>query len=156
MKALLVAAVASVVAALVAAAAPAATETSTFVIEFSAVHPCTGEPVEGDTRVHVVVTTTENPDGTTRVRTLQQTHGHSLVGLISGDRYNFNNGQDVVEEFDLLGSSGRIVTRTEFIHQGEDLAFEESAGLDDLHERIVLTFRPLLPPTVERERVDCR
>ena len=125
-------------------------------VEFSTIHNCTGEPVEGDTRVHMVITTSENRDGSTHVRVHQQTHGQSLVGLLSGDEYVFNNGEDVVEHFDLLGGTGRVVTRTEFIHKGEDQAFLEPLGLDDWHQRLVVTFTPLLPPTIERDRSECR
>ena len=125
-------------------------------VEFSVAHECTRELVQGETRVHMVITTSENPDGSTHVRIHQQTHGQSLVGLVSGDEYVFNNGEDVVEHFDLLGTSGRVVSRTEFIHKGEDQAFQEPLGLDDWHQRLILTFTPLLPPTIERDRSECR
>ena len=139
-------------------AGPASAETQTFraVVEFSAMHECTRETVEGDTRVHMVITTSENPDGSTHVRIHQQTHGQTLVGTISGDEYVFNNGQDMTTDFDLIGETGRVVTRTEFIHQGEDPAFLELPGLDDFHQRLIVTISPLLPPTVERERSECR
>jgi hypothetical protein len=57
--------------------------------------------VEGDARVHFVITTTENPDGSTHVRIHQQTHGQTLVGTISGDEYVFNNGEDVITDSDV-------------------------------------------------------
>jgi hypothetical protein len=142
--------------AVLAGAASAATQQFKAVVEFSAMHECTRELVEGDTRVHMVITTSENPDGSTHVRVHQQTHGQSLVGVVSGDEYVFNNGQDVVEHADLVGSTGRVVSRTEFIHKGEDQAFLELPGLDDWHQRLIVTFTPLLPPTVERDRSECR
>ena len=147
---------ASGVAAVFAAAGSAATETFKFEVVYSAQHPCTLEPVEGDTRVHMVVTTTENPDGSTRVRVHQHTHGQDLRGLVSGDGYVFNNGEDVITEADILGDSGRVVSRTEFIHQGETAALLESPGLDDFHQRLIFTFTPLAPPTMERDRSECR
>jgi hypothetical protein len=139
-------------------AGTASAETQTFkgIVEFSAMHRCTGEEVVGETRVHMVITTSENPDGSTHVRVHQQTHGQTLVGLISGDQYVFNNGEDAVSDFDLVGETGRVVTRTEFIHQGEDLAFLESPGLDDFHQRLIVTISPLGPPTIERDRTECR
>ncbi len=146
----------SVVGMLLAGGASAETQTFKAVVEFSATHECTREVVEGETRVHMVITTSENPDGSTHVRIHQQTHGQTLVGAISGDEYVFNNGQDVVSDFVILGETGRVVTRTEFIHQGEDVAFLESPGLDDFHQRLIVTFSPLLPPTIERERTECR
>lgn len=147
---------ASAVGGLFAGTASAETQTFKTVVEFSATHQCTGEEVVGETRVHMVITTSENPDGSTHVRVHQQTHGQTLVGLISGDQYVFNNGEDAVSDFDLVGGTGRVVTRTEFIHQGEDLAFLESPGLDDFHQRLIVTFSPLGPPTIERERTECR
>ena len=142
---------ASVAAAVLAGGAPAATETFTEHVEFASQHPCTLEPVVGETRVHVVITTTE-----TRIRVLQQTHGQTLVGAVSGDDYVFNNAEDVVTEADLVGGSARLVIRTEFIHQGEGVAFGEEQGLDDFHQRLVVTVTPGLPPTIERDRADCR
>jgi hypothetical protein len=147
---------ASVVGALLAGAASAETQTSKIVVEFSAIHQCTGEPVEGETRVHMVITTSENPDGSTHVRIHQQTHGQSLEGVISGDEYVFNNGEDAITDSDIVGDTGRVVTRTEFIHQGEDLAFVESPGLDDFHQRLIVTISPVFPPTIESERAECR
>ena len=146
----------SVAGGLLAGGAAAETETFTTIVAFSSQHPCTGEPVEGDARVHMVITTTENPDGSTRVRIHQQTHGQSLEGIVSGDEYVFNNGEDAITDSDIIGDTGRVVTRTEFIHQGEGPAFFESPGLDDFHQRLIVTFSPLLPPTIERERAECR
>ena len=143
-------------AAVLAGGAPAATETFTEKIEMAQIHPCTLEPVEGDGRVHLVMTTTTNPDGSTRVRVLQQTHGQTLIGAISGDQYVFNNGDDVLAEETFFGSSGRIITRLEFIHQGEDVAYLETPGFDDFHERLVITFTPLNPPTIQRDRQKCQ
>lgn len=139
-------------------AGPASAETQTFKedVEFSTMHQCTGEEVVGETRVHMVITTSENPDGSTHVRIHQQTHGQTLVGVISGDQYVFNSGQDVVSDFDLFGETAQAVIRTEFIHQGEDLAFMEVPGRDDLHLRLIVTFSPLLPPVVEPQRNECR
>jgi hypothetical protein len=143
-------------AAVLAGGAAAATQTTTEEIVIETQHPCTLESVVGDGRVHIVITTTTNPDGSMHVRTHQRTHG-TLVGVISGDQYVFNNGEDIVTDETIFGSSGRVITRLEFIHQGEDLAFlEEAPGLDDAHERVVITFTPLGPPTVERDQRVCR
>jgi hypothetical protein len=92
----------------------------------------------------------------THVRVHQQTHGQTLVGAVSSDEYVFNNGEDSIADVDLLGETGRVITRTEFIHQGEDVAFSKSPGLDDFHQRLVVTISPPLPPTIERERSECR
>ncbi len=69
---------ACVAGAVLAGAASAATQQFKAVVEFSALHECTRELVEGDTRVHVAITTSENPDGSTHVRVHQQTHGAAI------------------------------------------------------------------------------
>lgn len=152
-----VTAVASIAAAVQAENAWAETQTFKFDIEFSREHECTREPVVGDTRVHMVVTTTDNPDGSMHVRVHQQQHGQSLFGAISGDEYVFNEGQDSISDFDIVGGeTGQIVIRTEFIHRGEDQAFLEVPGLDDLHQRTVVRVAPFLPPMIEEQRTHCR
>ena len=157
MRAALALAVVSVAAVLAAGAAPAATETFKAEVEFSTTHACTLEGVNGNTRVYIVISTTENPDGSIRVRIHQHTHGQTLIGFPSGDEYVFNEGQDEITEVDVpSGVTSRVTFRTEFIHQGEGVAFLETPGLDDLHQRFVVTVSPFVPPTVERERSDCR
>jgi hypothetical protein len=89
----------SVVGSLFAGVASAETQTFKAVVEFSAIHECTRELVEGETRVHMVITTSENPDGSTHVRVHQRTHGQTLLGAVSGDEYVFNNGEDVISDF---------------------------------------------------------
>jgi hypothetical protein len=148
---------ASVAAAVLVRGAPAATSTQMFVIPFSTTHQCTHEQVEGDTRVLLVVTTSDNPDGSIHVRTHQRTHGQTLLGIVSGDEYVFNEGSDVITEFDIAGGeTGHGVIRTEFIHQGEDQALADVPGLDDLHQRTVVTITPVGGMTVEPIRSDCR
>lgn len=140
-------------------ASPALAATQTFEeeVEFAGDHPCTHEPLEGDQRVHMTITTTDNPNGTMTVRIHQHTHGQQLLGLVSGDWYVFNEGEDSVSETTLLGPAGTTTTKTIFVHTSEDLAFQESAqGLDDYHQRLVVTFSPLLPPTVLKDTGECK
>lgn len=125
-------------------------------VAFAAIHSCTLEPVEGDARVHFVIHTTDNPDGTTAVHIRQQTHGSQLLGAVSGDTYVFNESQDVVQSETISGSSGRVMTRTIFVHNGEQLAYLEEPGLDDLHQHMTIVFSPLLPPEIRVDRTECR
>lgn len=134
----------------------ASAETYREEVEFASTHPCTGELVEGDTKVKMTINTTNNPDGTMTVDITQQTHGQQLLGLVSQDWYVFNEGQDTSETFTLLGPSGSVTTRTTFIHTSEDVAFQEEPGLDDYHQRLLVTFTPLLPPTVVRDTGECK
>lgn len=125
-------------------------------VEFASEHPCTREFVEGDTWVKMWIETTNNSDGTMTVKIKQLTHGQELYGVISGDKYVFNDGQDTEETFTLLGPTGTVATRTTFIHTGEDQAFAEVPGLDDFHQRFLVTFAPLLPPTIVRDTAECK
>ena len=125
-------------------------------IEFSSTHNCTQEPVEGDTKVRITVDTTENSDGTTTVHTKQHTVGSQLRGLISNDKYTFNNSEDVDETFTILGSSGVTRSKTIFVHSTEDVAYLEQPGKDDFHQKFTLTFSPLLPPVLVKDDTDCK
>lgn len=125
-------------------------------VEFASQHPCTEELVEGDTTVHMTITTTNNPDGTMTVKVKQHTHGQQLLGVISQDWYTFNDAEDTEETFTLLGPAGSVSTKTIFIHTSEDVAFQEEPGLDDLHQRFAIAFSPLLPPTVVRDTSECK
>jgi hypothetical protein len=49
-----------------------------------------------------------------------------------------------------------VFSRTEYIHTGESLAFQEEPGLDDYHQRLKFTFSPFLPPVITRDTADCR
>jgi hypothetical protein len=138
------------------AATPASAETFREEIEFANVHNCTGETVQGDVWVKMTITTTDNGDGSTTVRIHQHTHGQQLLGLVSNDWYVFNEGEDRVEEFTIFGGTGTVVSRTDYIHTTEDLAFQEEPGKDDFHQRLSITFSPLLPPVVNRADSDCR
>lgn len=125
-------------------------------VEFASVHNCTGEPVQGDVWVKMTITQTENPDNTTTIKIKQHTHGQQLLGLISNDWYVFNDAQDTEETFTVLGPSGSVSTRTTYIHTGENVAYQEQPGLDDFHQRLALTFSPLLPPVITKSTSECR
>lgn len=135
---------------------PAMAETYHNEVEFSATHECTGEQVEGDTKVKVTFNTTENSDGTTTVHTKQHTVGSQLRGLISNDKYTFNNSEDVEETFTILGSFGSIKFKTIFVHSSENVAYLEQPGKDDLHQKFSATFAPLLPPVVTKDTSECK
>ncbi|MDQ3981762.1 MAG: hypothetical protein M3271_03665, partial [Actinomycetota bacterium] len=85
-------------------------------IEFASEHPCTGEPVTGNTTVHVTIITQENGDGSTTVRVRQHTHGQELFGVISQDRYTLNEAENSDTEFTFFGPSGSTDVWTRFIH----------------------------------------
>lgn len=125
-------------------------------VEFASVHNCTGEAVQGDVWVKFKITQTANSDGTTTIEVKQLTHGQQLLGLVSGDWYVFNDGQDSTETFTLLGPTGTVSSRTTYIHTGEDLAFQEQLGLDDFHQRLEITFSPLLPPVITKSTSECK
>ena len=125
-------------------ATPAHAETFHDEIEFSRTHECTHEDVIGETRVHVTTTTTDNGDGTTTVHVKQHAHGSHLVGFFSGDEYVLNEKTDVDEEFIVstsLGGAGS--TKTTFNHKGEEQAFTEVPGQDDLWQRVTFVIPPL-------------
>lgn len=125
-------------------------------VEFASVHNCTGEPVQGDVWVKMTITQTANPDNTTTIKVKQHTHGQQLLGLISNDWYVFNDAQDQEETFTLLGPSGTVSSRTTYIHTTEDLAYQEVQGLDDFHQRMEVTFSPLLPPVITKSTSECK
>jgi hypothetical protein len=128
-----------------------------FEIEYSETHECTHEQVTGDTRVQYTTTTTNNGDGTTTVKIKQHQHGSNLEGIFSGDDYMFNEHQDSEETFLLSTSMGGVVeTKTVFIHHGEDQAFTEVPGEDDLHQRLTFAFLPIGDPELIMEDTDCR
>jgi hypothetical protein len=137
-------------------ASPAHAETYREDVEFSSVHNCTLEAVQGDAWVKITIETTDNGNGTTTVAMKQHTHGQQLLGLISGDWYVFNNGEDFTDTATIFGSSGTVYSRTEYIHTTEDVAFQETAGLDDYHQRLKFTFSPLLPPVVTKDTAECK
>lgn len=126
-------------------------------VVFASQHPCTQEPVEGDTKVKMSITTTDNGDGTTGVHIRQHTHGQQLLGTISQDWYTFNEAQDEDYHTNFLGTSGSVAVWTRFIHTSEDVAYLEQPGLDDYFQRTTVFISPLLPPVIiEDDRVDCR
>jgi hypothetical protein len=136
--------------------AQAANETH-FEVEYSDTHECTHEQVTGDLRVHYTTQTTNNSDGTTTVVIKQHAHGSHLEGVFSADEYMMNEVTDTEETFVLNTSAGGIIeTRTVFIHKGEELAFTEVPGLDDLHQRLTFAFLPIGDPELVMEDTDCR
>lgn len=137
-------------------ASPAHAETYHEEIEFSDVHDCTGEPVEGDTKVRITVDATDNGDGTTTVKAKQHTVGSQLRGLISNDKYTFNNSEDSETTETIVGNAGTVDSKTVFVHSSEDVAFQEQPGLDDFHQRFRLTFAPLLPPVLTLTQNECK
>lgn len=137
-------------------AAKAANETH-FEIEYSDTHECTHEQVTGDLRVHYTTETTNNGNGTTTVVIKQHAHGSHLEGVFSADEYMMNEVSDTEETFLLNTSMGGVVeTRTVFIHKGEDQAFTEVPGEDDLHQRLTFAFLPIGDPEMIMEDTDCR
>ncbi|HEX2296566.1 MAG TPA: hypothetical protein VHN37_14835 [Actinomycetota bacterium] len=152
----LAAAAAAVAVAVPLFARPALAETYRDEIVFDQEHECTLENVVGDTKVKITIETKNNPDGTTTVKSTQHTHGSQLRGVISGDKYVFNNSEDVVETFTLLGSSGSVKSKTIFVHNGESVANLETPGLDDFHQHFSMTFSPLLPPVILKDRAECQ
>jgi len=141
-------------------ASPAVAQTQTVhqrEIPFGDVHPCTHEPVQGNTDVHMTIITQDNGDGTTTVKVIQHEHGEQMIGDVSLDFYTFNENEKTETEFTILGGTGSQDVWTRWIHTSEELAFQEEPGLDDYFQKTTLFFSPLLPPTlVEDERPDCR
>jgi hypothetical protein len=135
---------------------PAFAETYHEEIEFAEIHDCTGEPVEGDTKVRITINTTDNGDGTTTVKTKQHTVGSQLQGVISNDHYTFNNSQDVESTATILGNVGTTESKTVFVHSSEQVAYQEQPGLDDFHQRFTVTFAPLLPPVLTLTQNECK
>jgi hypothetical protein len=134
--------------------APALGETQTFKeeIAFESLHPCTLEPVAGMGTVHLIITMTDNPDGSTHVRIYQHTSGMQGVGVVSGDTYVFNEGEMV--EADVLGSA-TFYHRVEFIHVGESFGHPTEA-LDDFHQRVRVIVSEMSPPVITQDRTECR
>ena len=127
-----------------------------FEIEFSSTHECTHEQVNGETKVHATTTTADNGDGTTTVTVRQHQHGSHLEGAISGDEYVFNEQSEIVENFVIDTSLGGVVsTHTTFNHKGEEQAFTEVPGEDDLQQRVTFVFPPVGPPTMVQEMTRC-
>ena len=137
---------------------PASAKTSHDEIEFSSTHECTHEQVSGDTRVTYTTQTTQNNDGTTTVTVRQHAHGSHLEGLFSGDEYTMNEMSDTEETFVVSTTLGGVVeTKTIFIHKGEDQAFTEVPGEDDLHQRLSFVITPVTgEPMLVMEDSDCR
>ena len=139
-------------------AAPAVSErtdiTGTF--EFN---ECTGEGVELSGSVHIVTHVTANADGSFRVKVHTNTQGVTGTGLLSGDRYNFNEGSNLMGEVDVLaGGSGHFVGHEEFIHHGESGGLV-SPTLDDQHVHFNVTVAldaSGLPTTTFIPRIECR
>lgn len=125
-------------------------------VPFSAVHNCTLENVTGDTTMHATVTITTGTDGVKQVHILQRTLGTHMIGVTSGDSYNFNNAEDYHEHFTVGSGGGHVMTRTEYIHHGEGLANMEQQGLDDYHQRITVLIPATGPPTVVKTEAECR
>jgi hypothetical protein len=113
---------------------------------------CTAEPVAGMGTVHVIITTTDNSDGSTHVRIYQHTSGMHGVGVVSGDKYVFNEGEMVEADF---SGSETFYQRIEFIHVDETLGHPTEA-LDDFHQRLRVTVSEMSPPVVTQERTECR
>jgi hypothetical protein len=137
-------------------ASPAVAATYHEEVEFATEHECTGEIVEGDTKVRMTINTTENSDGTTTVHTKQHTVGSQLRGVVSNDHYTFNGSQDVESTDTIFGSAGVVDGKIVFVHSSEDVAYLEQPGLDDLHQRYTLTFAPLLPPVLVLTQDECK
>ena len=139
-------------------ASPASAKTTHDEIEFSRTHECTHEDVIGDTRVKYTTTQTDNGDGTTTVTIKQHSHGSHLVGTFSGDEYMLNEQRDTEQQFMMLTSLGGVAeTKTVFIHKGEDQAFTEVPGEDDLHQELSFLIPPFGgDPVLVMEENDCR
>jgi hypothetical protein len=127
-------------------------------VEYSDTHDCTHEQIEGDTRVRYTTETTQNNDGTTTVKIRQHAHGSHLEGVFSGDEYTLNEMRDTEETFQVNTTLGGVVeTKTVFIHKGEDQAFTEVPGEDDLHQELSFIITPITgDPILVMEDSDCR
>lgn len=139
-------------------ASPASAKQTHQEVEYSDTHECTHEQVNGDTRVRYTTETTENGDGTTTVTIRQHSHGSHLEGAFSGDEYVLNEQRDSEETFMVSTILGGVVeTKTIFIHKGEDQAFTEVPGEDDLHQELSFLIAPITgDPTLVMEETDCR
>ena len=81
------------------------------------------------------------------------------IGILSGDRYNFNEGENFMGEVDVLaGGSGHLVGHEEFIHHGESGGVINPA-LDDKHVHFNTTVALDAfgePTTTVTPRIECR
>ncbi len=112
--------------------ASAASETIDISFTFE-VNECTGEGVELDGRLHLVTQTSPNGDGTFNVKFHSNTMGVEGTGLMSGDRYRFNETVNIQGEIDVpAGGTGHMVGHEEFIHPGESRGVA-APNLDDKH-----------------------
>ena len=117
---------------LFAGSASAASETIDISFTFE-VNECTAEGVELDGRLHLVTETSPNDDGTFNVKFHSNTMGVEGTGLISGERYLFNQTVNIQGEIDVAaGGTGHMVGHEEFIHPGEYGGAVEP-HLDDKH-----------------------
>ena len=127
-----------------------------FEIEFSDTHECTHEQVIGETKVHATTTETDNGDGTSTVTVKQHQHGSHLEGVFSGDEYVLNEQSEIQETFIISTSLGGVIhTHTTFNHKGEDQAFTEVPGDDDLQQRVTFTFPPVGDPIMVQNTTRC-
>jgi hypothetical protein len=106
-----------------------------------------------------VTQVTPNAEGSFRVKVHTNTQGVSGIGILSGDRYNFNEGMNSMGEVDVLaGGSGHFVGREEFIHHGESGGLV-GPSLDDKHVHFNVTVAldaSGLPITTFTPRIECR
>ena len=120
---------------------------------------CTGEGVELSGSLHIVTHVTANADGSFRVKVHTNTQGVTGTGILSGDRYSFNEGYNLMSEVDVLaGGSGHFVGHEEFIHHGESGGLV-SPTLDDQHVHFNVTVAldaSGLPTTTFIPRIECR
>jgi hypothetical protein len=138
--------------------ASAASETIDISFTFE-VNECTGEGVEFDGRLHLVTSTTPNGDGTVNVKFHSNTMGVEGTGLLTGDRYIFNETINIQGEIEVpAGGTGHMVGHEEFIHPGE-FGGVEAPHLDDKHVHfniIVALDAEGLPSTTFVPDVECR
>ncbi len=123
------------------------------------VNECTGEGVELDGRLHLITSVTPNEDGSFKVRIHSNTMGVEGTGLITRDRYRFNETVNIHGELDLpAGGTGHVVGHEEFIHPGE-FGGVVAPGLDDkhVHYNVVVALDPTgFPSTSFVPDVECR
>jgi hypothetical protein len=113
---------------------PASAESEVVDISFMfEVNECTGEGVELDGRLHIVTNSEPNENGTFDVKFHTNTMGVEGTGLLTGDRYRFNEGVNIQGEIEVpAGGTGHMVGHEEFIHPGE-FGGVVAPGLDDKH-----------------------
>ena len=120
---------------------------------------CTGEGVDLDGRVHVLVRVTPNADGSFHVKQHTNTQGVQGIGMTSGDGYTFSEGMNSIGEVDVAaGGTAHLVGHEEFIHHGETNPGFPGAP-DDLHVHFNTTVsvdaagEPIVTVT---SRISCR